>query len=444
MVSPGNSCAICGATYDPNALFCPRDGAPLGPRAPKGPDEFLGLELPGQIQIERLIGIGSMGRVYLAMQGGMGRHVAVKILHRELSQDRTLVARFHREAQIASRLSHPNVVKALMAGQLPEAGPGAGAMYIVMEYLDGISLRSALAAAGGAIPLPRALRIVLQICEAVGEAHREGVVHRDLKPENVMLQKRSHDTDFVKVLDFGIARLPGGNTPTVTKAGAVFGTARYVSPEGAIGSPVGPPADVYAIATILYQALAGRTPFDGDTAIEILGHQINDPPPELRSIERASYVPDPIAGAIMRNLAKRAEERCSDARALGVSLIEAARSSGLLPEQLVPRSMAIERTKQQPFGPSLAEPIAAAEADAIAKAAERDVARDRTSDAGSARRSRGPLALVIACFAGGAALAAVGSYRFQDSAPSHPSTDPALEPRSTDTDAGRFSEGGPP
>src|SRR6266404_1258189 len=167
MTSPGNSCAICGATYDPNALFCPRDGAPLGARAPKGPDEFIGLELPGQIQIERLIGIGSMGRVYLAMQRGMGRHVAVKILHRELSQDRTLVARFHREAQIASRLSHPNVVQALMAGQLPEAGPGAGAMYIVMEYLDGISLRSALAAAEGAIPLPRALRIVLQICEAV-------------------------------------------------------------------------------------------------------------------------------------------------------------------------------------------------------------------------------------------------------------------------------------
>jgi serine/threonine-protein kinase len=92
-------------------------------------------------------------------------------------------------------------------------------------------------------------------------------VHRVLKPENVMLLKRGQDVDFVKVLDFGIARLPGGNTPAVTQAGAVFGTARYVSPEGAIGSPVGPPADVYAIATILYQALAGRTPFEGETTI---------------------------------------------------------------------------------------------------------------------------------------------------------------------------------
>src|SRR5262245_27989335 len=338
MGSPGNICAICGANYDTNALFCPRDGAPLGARAPKGWDDFIGLELPGQIRIERLIGIGSMGRVYRGFQEGMGRPVAVKILHRELSANGTLVGRFHREAQIASRLSHPNVVQALLSGQLVSNKGGEGAMYIVMEYLDGISLRSAFAAAGGALPVPRALRIVLQICDAVGEAHAGGIVHRDLKPENVMLLKRGHEADFVKVLDFGIARLPGGNTPAVTQAGAVFGTARYVSPEGAIGSPVGPPADVYAIATILYQALAGRTPFDGETAIEVLGRQINDAPPSLRSIEKAAYVPEPIAAAVMQNLQKRAENRSSDARAFGLLLVDAARASGVAPETLVPRS----------------------------------------------------------------------------------------------------------
>src|SRR5581483_4551401 len=140
-------------------------------------------------------------------------------------------------AQIASRLSHPNVVQAMLAGELPEGTPEAGTLYFVMEFLDGISLRSALAAAGGALPMPRALKIMLQLCEAVGEAHRAGVVHRDLKPENVMLLKRDGETDFVKVLDLGIARLPGGNMPAVTRAGAVFGTARYVSPEGALGNP---------------------------------------------------------------------------------------------------------------------------------------------------------------------------------------------------------------
>src|SRR5258706_7051834 len=138
MVDPSTVCAICGTSYAPEALFCPRDGAPLGARAPKGHDEFVGLELPGQIAIERLIGIGSMGRVYLGFQRAMKRPVAVKILHRDLSANRTLVARFHREAQIASRIAHPHVVQALLAGQLPDGGSGSGALYIVMEYLDGI------------------------------------------------------------------------------------------------------------------------------------------------------------------------------------------------------------------------------------------------------------------------------------------------------------------
>jgi serine/threonine-protein kinase len=389
-------------------------------RAPKGTDEFIGLELPGQIRIERLIGIGSMGRVYRAFHASAGRPVAVKILHRELSANPTLVARFLREADIASRLSHPHVVEALLSGQLPDAPrPGGasagGAMYIVMEYLDGISLRSAFAAAGGALSLERSLRIVLQLCDAVGEAHRAGVVHRDLKPENVMLLKREGDSDFVKVLDFGIARLPGGNTPAVTQAGAVFGTARYVSPEGAIGSPVGPPADVYAIATILYQALAGRTPFDGETAVDVLGRQINDVPPPLRSHERASHVPEPLASAIMKNLAKRAEDRSPDASALGALLVEAARASGLdLPVKP-------PTTKQQAFGAHMARQIAAAQAaetreePSVAGKSERPSApTDRDSEHLKARASRGPLAFLVACVAGGIALAAIAAYRSQE------------------------------
>jgi serine/threonine-protein kinase len=454
MGSAGNICAICGANYDTNALFCPRDGAPLGARAPKGSDDFIGLELPGQIRIERLIGIGSMGRVYRGFQADMGRPVAVKILHRELSANATLVARFHREAQIASRLSHPNVVQAILSGQLAaRAGDasGAGAMYIVMEYLDGISLRSAFAAAGGSLPLARALRIVLQICEAVGEAHGAGIVHRDLKPENVMLLKRGSEGDFVKILDFGIARLPGGNTPAVTQAGAVFGTARYVSPEGAIGNPVGPPADVYAIATILYQALAGRTPFEGETAIEVLGRQINDPPPPLRSIERAREVPEPLASAIMRNLAKRAEDRSQDARAFGLLLVDAARASGLAPEALVPRSALFEArasgsgptgepTQPQSFGPALAGKIAAANESAAAQVRE----TVRASDPVIPRPSRAPLAILLGCVAGGVALAALGAYRFQDAGAGAPAGADSLRMETRGPDAGPTPEGGLP
>ena len=170
-----------------------------------------------------------------AFQHGIDRDVAVKILHRELSANAQLVQRFHREAKVASRLSHPNVVHVHLAGQLPD-----GALYIVMEYLDGLSLQSALAGEGGALDLSRALHIALQICDAVGEAHVQGVVHRDLKPENVMLVRRGADDDFVKVLDFGIARLNWGEQSMATAAGLIFGTARYISPEGAQGETVGP------------------------------------------------------------------------------------------------------------------------------------------------------------------------------------------------------------
>ncbi len=321
-------------------------------------DLYVGLELAGQIRLKHLIGIGSMGRVYRAFQGGIERDVAVKILHRELSGNQELVSRFHREAKIASRLAHPNVVSVLMAGSIPQKGDPrvGGEMYLVMEHLDGMSLLSALAAAGtggvpSALPLSRALHIALQICEAVGEAHTQGIVHRDIKPENVMLIRRGDDPDFVKVLDFGIARLDWSDK-SATQAGLIFGTAKYISPEGAEGKPVTPAADVYSIVTVLYQCLAGRTPFEGDSPLQILVQHTHTTPPDLRSIPRSSYVPAPIADVIMRNLAKKPEARAADARTLGKDLLAAARDSGLDPDEvfrggLVARQGAVKLPSQQ-------------------------------------------------------------------------------------------------
>src|SRR5262249_4610195 len=218
-----------------------------------------------------------------------------------------------------------------------------GELYLVMEYLDGISLLSALAAAGtpgegAALPLPRALHIALQVCDAVGEAHAQGIVHRDLKPENVMLVRRGDDQDYVKVLDFGIARLDWADRGMATQTGLIFGTAKYISPEGAEGQPVGPPADVYSIATMLYQMLAGRTPFEGDSPVALLVQHTHAPPPELRSVARASYVPAPLSAAIMQNLSKKAVERAPNARAFGRDLIAAARAGGLYPEEIATQS----------------------------------------------------------------------------------------------------------
>ncbi|APR81855.1 serine/threonine protein kinase [Minicystis rosea] len=333
-------------------LFCPRDGTPLAsarnPSLSGERDAYLGTELPGQIRLEHLIGIGSMGRVYRAFQGGIERDVAVKVLHRELSGNTELVARFHREAKVASRLVHPNVVQVLMTGAMPQGrDPGLGGeLYLVMEHLDGISLLSALAAAGTsgegqALPLPRALHIALQICDAVGEAHAQGIVHRDLKPENVMLVRRGDDPDYVKVLDFGIARLDWADRAMATQAGLIFGTAKYISPEGAEGQPVGPQADVYSIATMLYQMLAGRTPFEGDSPVALLVQHTHTPPPALRTIARASYVPEPLAAAIMTNLSKKPADRAPNARAFGRDLIAAARAGGLFPEEIATQSTLI-------------------------------------------------------------------------------------------------------
>ena len=374
------SCPSCGQRYDADVLFCPQDGTPLtnlrgsvisNPEI----DLYVGLELSGHIRIKHLIGIGSMGRVYRAFQAGIDRDVAVKIIHRELGGNADLVARFHREAKIASRLSHPNVISVLMTGSIPQKNDPriGGEMYLVMEYLDGMSLLSALAAAGTggvatALPLSRALHIMIQVCEAVGEAHAAGIVHRDIKPENVMMIRRGDDPDFVKVLDFGIARLDWADRSMATQAGLIFGTAKYISPEGAEGKPVTPAADVYSIATVLYQCLAGRTPFEAESPVQLLMQHANVEPPDLRSIPRASYVPEPIAAVIMRNLAKKPEDRAADARALGKELTAAVRESGLDPEDVfrggttaarrgATKMPSKERTKSLDLSPELAARI---------------------------------------------------------------------------------------
>src|SRR4051794_4944795 len=212
------TCPRCKNAFDLEAVFCPNDGAALEPpgEPPPDSDPYIGTVLQGDIEIRSVTGAGAMGRVYRAHQRGIDRDVAVKILHRELSGNQPLVQRFHREAKIASRLQHPHVVDVYLAGQLPD-----GALYIVMEYLDGSSLAAALAAAGGAFGTARALTISLQICDAVGEGHARGIVHRDLKPENVMLVHRADTNDWVKVLDFGIAKVNVGDQSMETAAGLI-------------------------------------------------------------------------------------------------------------------------------------------------------------------------------------------------------------------------------
>ncbi|HEU4537574.1 MAG TPA: serine/threonine-protein kinase, partial [Polyangiaceae bacterium] len=320
-------------------------------------DPYVGLRILDQIEVRKPLGVGSMARVYQAFQHGVDRDVAVKILHRELSDNPDIVARFHREAQVACLLDHPNAVKVMLTSQLPARDKGAGELVLVMEYLRGRTLAEALAEGGGRLPLERALHVWLQICDVVGEAHRRGVVHRDLKPENVMLVERGDDPDFVKVLDFGIARLASKDASYATRQGAVFGSPRYISPEGAQGMPVTPAADVYSLATLFFQCVAGRTPFEADTPVALLVAHATEEAPALSSLPGCEKVPEALVEVLQKNLAKEAEAREPDAAALGRALARAACAAGLKPDPVALRLGWVEVVADSPsrdaFSPEL-------------------------------------------------------------------------------------------
>lgn len=326
------SCPMCGRSYGPEARFCPLDGAPLtaAPAVGRAHDPYLSTTVAGRFQILELIGIGSTGRVYRSSDTELDRDVALKIQHRELLKNPSILARFLREAKLASRLVHPNLVEIQMAGVLPtQDATTGGEAYVVTEYLHGRTLRAALSTFERALPLPRALHIVLQACDAVGEAHSKNVIHRDLKPENVMLVQRGLDPDAVKVLDFGTARLDLSDASVLTQKGAVLGTARYAAPECASGQKSGPPADVYALATLLYECLSGRTPFDGNNPVSVLLQHLREDPAALTSLAQSAYVPSAISQIVHDNLAKTPEMRCPDAREFGRALQAAAHTAGI-------------------------------------------------------------------------------------------------------------------
>ena len=324
MGEPQRRCSSCGESYAEGVIFCPRDGSALLARSiDSGPDPYLGQTLHGEFRVDALIGAGAVGRVYRAHQLGVERNVALKIMHRDLAANAGLRARFEREARIAGSLCHPNLVNVLSLAEFEH--DGLRIPFLALEYLDGLSLRSALLAQG-ALPPARAVHVLLQIADALGEAHERGIVHRDLKPENAMLVQRGDDPDFVKVLDFGVARADSDQFPAIaTRAGAIFGSARYVAPECAAGGASTPESDVYALATLGYECLSGSTPFDGENAIQVLLKQQSAAVPPL--LERAPNIPIALAQLLEKNLSKSPQARAANARQFARALQAAAEST---------------------------------------------------------------------------------------------------------------------
>jgi serine/threonine-protein kinase len=283
----------------------------------------VGTVVGGRYFVRRLCGEGGMGRVYEAEHTDIGKRVALKILHPAYSQTPDLVERLRREARAASKISHPNVVDVTDSGTTPD-----GSFFFVMEYLEGVELGE-LIFKEGKLSLPRALHIGSQICRALQAAHSVNVIHRDLKPENVLILSRDGQKDFVKVLDFGIAKSgdtedekpEGGKSPRrLTHPGMTMGTPEYMAPEQAAGRPADPRSDVYAAGGLLYEMLAGKPPYEGKNFMEILHKKANTLPPGLATVR--DDVPPALDALVLRTLAKDPAERPQSMEELGRQLLD--------------------------------------------------------------------------------------------------------------------------
>ncbi len=285
-------------------------------------DPLVGTLLAERYRLFSLLGEGGMGRVYAAEHALMRKRVAVKILHRELTQVSEVVARFEREAMAAANIDHPNIAAATDFGKLPD-----GSVFLVLEYVQGKSLRELIEQ--GPLPVERALGIVRQITSALVNAHALGIVHRDLKPENVMLVEKSGDPDFVKVLDFGIAKVPvqevserGSIRPAkvITRVGMIFGTPEYMAPEQALGQNVDARADLYALGVILFEMLSARRPFSADSPVGLLGQQLQGSLPTFAKRAPQVNVPFALEQMVLRLLAPAPGSRFQSAVNLAAAI----------------------------------------------------------------------------------------------------------------------------
>ena len=289
---------------------------------------MVGTTISGRYQVEKQLGEGGMGAVYLVQHTAMRKRFALKVLNSKTAQLPEMVARFEREAMAAAHVEHPNITVAVDFGKTDD-----GALYLVLEYLEGQRLRDAIA---GPLELRRALHIARQIASALERSHELGVIHRDLKPENIMLVSRQGDRDFVKVLDFGLAKVamlePGTKAPAqaLTKHGTIFGTPKYMAPEQCVGGAVDGRADLYALGLILFEMLTGVQAFAGQDALRTITLQLTAPTPSMKVVAPAVTVPASLEAVVQRLTEKQPESRYKNATEVLSALAQVAEKEGLL------------------------------------------------------------------------------------------------------------------
>lgn len=274
-------------------------------------------QLIGNYRILAKIGTGGMGAVYLAEHPLIGKKIALKVIHRELASNKEVVQRFFQEARAVNKIGNEHIVEIHDFGVTPE-----GDHFYIMEYLEGRTLASVLGRES-AMDVMRALHVGAQIASALAAAHASGVIHRDLKPDNIMLMNRLGDPDFVKVLDFGLAKMfaASGASAIQTAAGVLLGTPQYMSPEACESKrEIDHRTDIYALGILLFQMMTGRLPFDGETMGEVLVKQVTQLPPVPRGLNPA--IPPSVEQVLLRCLAKPVDARFPTMMALRDALLD--------------------------------------------------------------------------------------------------------------------------
>lgn len=319
-------CLACNREYqDAGISHCPHDHTQLVNLGRDEITEYIGKTINGKFKILELVGKGGMGTVYKAEQLGLGRHVAVKILKAQLSEDKVSVKRFEQEATASAALQHPNLIMLHDHGMIDEKQP-----YIVMELLEGEGLNSVIRELGGINPV-RCLRIFSQVMDGLRAAHDKGVVHRDIKPSNILLCRGDNMVDVVKVVDFGLAKLmpwSGKESQHLTKIGEVFGSPIYMSPEQCQGKKLEPSSDIYSVGVTLYEALTGKPPFKGRNVVETASMHISQQPAPFEVVRPDLRLSNKLQSVIFKALDKDPARRFLNMTEFKQALTEAISGPG--------------------------------------------------------------------------------------------------------------------